>query len=76
MLLADGVYSIVAYTSVPYSCVSNERLIFLLVLKYIDRNMPFRNGSLMIVRWFCLSKAVVDSVEMFLRSFRLVRDRK
>ena len=42
MLLADGVYSIVASTSVEYCCVSNERLIFRLILKYFDRNVPLR----------------------------------
>ena len=42
MLLGDGVYRIVAHTSVQYCYVSNERLSFRLILKSINRNIPFK----------------------------------
>ena len=43
MILADGIYSfIVSYTLVQYCYVSNERFIFWLTLKYMNRNISLR----------------------------------
>ena len=59
MLLADGVYSIVAHTSVQYYYVFNKSF-FSVDLENTSTEIDYLKSCwLRIVAWFCLSKAVV-----------------